>query len=66
MDEVFRVSILRKKKNNYCDKHEDKANIEYREKIVKEYFKHEQNIHRLVHLTKDKTIKLENNEEEKM
>ena len=55
-----------RKKSYYCDKHKDKANVEYREKFAKEYFKYEQNMYRWVHLTKDEAIKLENNKEDKL
>ncbi len=33
----------KRNKNYYCYKHENKANVEYGEKIAKEYFKYEQN-----------------------
>ena len=62
----LRFQYCERNKNYYCDKHEDKANVEYRERFAKEYFKYEKNTYRWVHLTEDEAIKLENNKEDKL
>jgi len=59
-------NFCERRKNYYCDKHEDEMNVQYREKFIKEYFKYEQNKYRWVHLSEDEAIKLEEMKEDKL
>ena len=59
-------NFCERRKNYYCDRHEDESNIQDREKFAKDYFEFEKNTYRWVHLDEDTAIKLENSEEEKL
>ena len=57
---------MKDKKNHYCDKHEEKSNVEYRKLFSKTYFQHEKNTYRWVHLKEIDAIKLENDEKNEL
>jgi len=59
-------SFCERRKNYYCDRHEDETNVEYRKEFIEKYFKYEKNTYRWVHLDEDSAVKLENDEEEKL
>ncbi len=54
---------MKDKKNHYCDKHEEKSNVEYRKLFSKTYFQHEKNTYQWVHLEESEAIDLEKDED---
>ena len=49
-----------RRKNYFCDRHEDVSNQEYRKKFIKEYLKYEKMTYRWVHIEEGVAIDLEN------
>ena len=52
-----------RRKNYFCDRHEDVSNQEYRKKFIKEYLKYEKMTYRWVHIEEGVAIELENKNE---